>query len=191
MADDPNNTEISNKMETSSLENEIKPGKRMKALRDVMSKTISSYTNNLRLIKRLNNVDSKILKQLEKDTVSQLKGNIQTELEQMFEEEQVEPLLNNLDTLADHTPSHNTAWRPCGDVRNDSVAHLAALNREKLKVLQGQLSELEAQNRLMVHKVGKREEHLFRTKDKIINCTHDFKQTLMEENALIKSLSGR
>ncbi|KAH3839471.1 hypothetical protein DPMN_112902 [Dreissena polymorpha] len=160
----------------------------MQTLRDVMEKTVNSYTSNLRLIKPLSSVNKTILKGLEQQIVKQLKDNVIKELEGMYSDENIEVLLNRLDELtrpgrADQSP----AWRPSGDVRRDAGPHLVALKREKLKVLEAQLTDLEAQNKLLATRVVKREQHVVRTKDKIVAIAEELEQVVKEETNMVRT----
>lgn len=72
-----------------------------------------------------------------------------------------------------HT-SNNNFRRPSGNIQEDIRSEVAILKREKLKQLQKILSDLEAQNKLLVDRVQKKEQHLLRTRDKMMAIADDF-----------------
>ncbi|XP_045215962.2 uncharacterized protein LOC123566147 [Mercenaria mercenaria] len=183
-ATEENNTEMKESVENTSSADVSVDGRRMKILRSVMLKTIKSYTGNLKLIKPLTGVSTAHLELLHSKASSLLETNIQSELEEIYKEENLEILLNSLDKLIaeNPAPTNTVAWRPSSNVEQDARCDVAVLKREKLKVLENTLNDLEAQNKLLVDRVQKREQHLLRTRDKISCIAEDFEQIVDTEN---------
>lgn len=190
MATTETNMEIhqSETEENTSTDNSFE-GTRMKILRNVMLKTIKTYTANLKLTEPLKNVNTELLEVLHRKTISQLETNIQCELEQMYKEENLEVLLNTLDKLlAENQPTTDTQiWRPSGNVEKDVRCEVAILKKEKLKVLKKTLSDLEAQNKLVIDRVKKGEQRLLCTRDKLVAIGDDIEQIVDQETESIKS----
>ncbi|XP_060564277.1 uncharacterized protein LOC132723554 [Ruditapes philippinarum] len=179
---DESNKEMQHSVEnTSSTDGSVG---RMKILRNVMLKTIKSFTGELKLVSPLTGVDNTHLEHLHSKTISQLEANIQCELEQMYKEENLETLLNSLDKIIAENPSQpgTVAWRPSGNVKEDVRCEVGVLKREKLKALKQTLNDLEAQNKLLRDKVQEREQHLLRTRDKIVSIADDFEEIVDTEN---------
>lgn len=194
MASNDSNQELQSHQVNSSsaTDDSISPyeGKRMKVLRSVMNKTVASFTSNLKLIKSLSNINTTLLDEFHRKIIKQLQENIESELELLYQEENLESLLNKLDRLTAENPARPGApvWRPSGNVRADTLAVVVGLKQDKLEVLKRTLTDLEAQNKRLRENVQRMDRQLLRKQETIDDAAKNLEQIVETVNQILTSM---
>ena len=126
-------------------------------LKEVLQKIISTISRSLIiklkdlpvLLNNENDQNKVIMSEISKQCVSEFQRCIQTEITCMFEEENLDELLETLTKLiASEEWQSSSGWRPSGIVRNDLRAHLLqSLLQKELYLLQLREEMVQRQNK--------------------------------------------
>ncbi|XP_071106319.1 polyamine-modulated factor 1-like [Haliotis cracherodii] len=158
---------------TDSSENRPDPqpeGRHMIHLRQALEKTVKKCLSSVRYtafkehFRPLYDHNSKALRGIRDQMVQQLDSNIFDEIANMFEEENILPLMNGLDELVEYP---DTAWRPTGDPSVDVRAHILPGHMKHREQLAAMLKELESRNRMLQETVRARQEKLYATREQV------------------------
>ncbi|XP_067664341.1 polyamine-modulated factor 1-like [Haliotis asinina] len=158
---------------TDSSEHKSDPqpeGRHMIHLRQSLEKTVKKCLSSVRYsafkehFQPLYEHNSKALRGIRDQMVEQLDSNIFDEISNMFEEENILPLMNGLDDLKEYPEK---AWRPSGDPDVDVRAHVLPGHIKHREQLAAMLKELESRNRMLQETVRARQEKLYSTCEQV------------------------
>ncbi|XP_062577787.1 polyamine-modulated factor 1-like [Saccostrea cucullata] len=95
----------------------------------------------------------------------------------MLKEENICKLLNGLNDLIDENPEKGKkGWRPSGNAAEDVLAHTAPYKLKEKERLQGILSDLQSQNKLLKDALRAKQTRLQNTQQRIEQKAEQWKQ---------------
>nr|XP_022331211.1 polyamine-modulated factor 1-like [Crassostrea virginica] len=149
-------------------------GKRMQLLKQSLDLSLEKFYSSIKFslfkehLRPLYEQHPQALKKMHAQLLEQLKQNVAEEMTWMLKEENIGKLLNGLSDLIDENPHKSKkAWRPSGNPELDVLAHTAPYKLKEKERLQGILSDLQSQNKLLKDAVRARQSKLEHTQQKI------------------------
>ncbi|CAC5369709.1 PMF1 [Mytilus coruscus] len=121
----------------------------------------------------------------------QVESNFNEEVKQIFDEEKIPILMNELDKLIDkaYGDINSSAWRPTGDPVKDSVAHTMPVKLKHKMKLEKMVTELESVNKMLKDAHEKKQKKLIKTKQKIDKISDKWSKDVEDiQNADMKDI---
>lgn len=185
-------------------EQEVKHGKHMELLTNSLNLSIKKFSSGAKLsmfkssFKPVYKNNPEALKNIHQQVLKQIETNVKDEIDQMFKEENIALLLNQLDESIQKSESvegggqDTPAWRPTKQPELDILAHSIPVKKKEKNHLDHVVLELEKQNKLLKEALKARQKKLMDTKQKIDKHVETWEQVVAVGNELptteIKSL---
>nr|XP_011439501.2 polyamine-modulated factor 1 [Crassostrea gigas] len=164
-------------------ESQVVDGKVMQQFKQCLDISLSNFYSSIRFslfkehLHPLRKRHPQDLKKMHAQFLAQLNANIAEEIDWMLKEENIGKLLNGLNDLIDENPHKGKkAWRPSGNAEQDLLAHTAPYKLKEKERLQGILSDLQSQNKLLKDAARARQSKLEHTQQKIEQKAQQWKE---------------
>ncbi|XP_061172784.1 polyamine-modulated factor 1-like [Saccostrea echinata] len=158
-------------------------GKRMQRLKQSLDLSLEKFYSSIKFslfkeqLRPLYEHQPQALKKMHAQLLAQLKSNVSEEITWMLKEENIGKLLNGLNDQIDENPEKGKkGWRPSGNAAQDVLAHTAPYKLREKERLQGILSDLQSQNKLLKDALRARQTKLQHTQQRVEQKAQHWKQ---------------
>ncbi|KAL3873930.1 hypothetical protein ACJMK2_037007 [Sinanodonta woodiana] len=146
----------------------------MENLKFAVGRTVGKVLSSVKykhIVKGYSSVEKKspgTLKKIHEDMINKLNENLKMEIDQMFEEENIQSYMDGLDKLKSCVRDlEKVAWRTSCNPEEDILASIDPMKEKQLVEMEKLLHDLESENKLLKGAVKSRQNLLLETKDKV------------------------